>query len=110
MANALSASAIQVNWSENFEGSWFLTNFLRNEGVDEAVVKQIDTEVNGIYEGYRVRQNEGRPFQPRILVHRGITAFVATIEVYHPKAGKEEFVGSVDICFHDDGTHTVIPF
>lgn len=57
------ASILRWN-AQEFQGFWFLTNFLNNEGIDEPTRHEIVHALTDQYESFRLGQVNKNPFNP----------------------------------------------
>lgn len=99
-------SAVAIRWkNETFQGFWFLTNFLREERLQETAVQEIIKDITDQYEKYRGQG--GKQFGPtfRVSMPRDDVGFVA---MHHPITDEE--IGNTFFHIHDDTSIELIPF
>lgn len=96
-----------VKWkNETFQGFWFLTNFLREEGLDECARKTLINDLTEQYEKYCGKL--GKHFGPSFTVSTEEKPAFARIEIYQP--GKAEKIGETLFILEEDKSVSILPF
>jgi hypothetical protein len=97
-----------VKWKEQrFDGLWFFKNFLREEGVGENSMREIDTDIDAQYEGFCKKELAGKHFTPSFSVE--MDGDNALIKMFTPNAGKQ--FGHLHLSFDFGVEHAfIIPF
>lgn len=99
-------SAVAVKWkNETFQGFWFLTNFLRGEGLQENAVKEVIADLTQQYDKYRGPM--GKDFCPTFLATT-VRDNLGDIEMFQPIS--EEKIGSTTFVLENDGCILICPF
>lgn len=100
-------NAVACKWkNETFEGFWFLTNFLREEGFQEKAVKTITEDLTKQYEIYRGVL--GKLFTPHFVVSSLGSGSGANIDIFHPIT--QEKIGYVSFVIDEDKNVEICPF
>lgn len=98
-------TAVAVKWTAtDLTGFWFMTNFLREEGLDDFAVKKVMDDLTEQYEKYR---GSGRDFGPIFKVSAARDD-VAHIEMLQPIT--EERIGDIMFNITERGDVNILPF
>ncbi len=97
-----------VKWkNQSFEGFWFLTNFLREEGVKEKPRKEIIDDLTRQYEHHITTKGNGRYFGPGFIATSEVDS--ASIKMCNPATS--ELIGDVNLSLVDGIENaSIIPF
>lgn len=99
-------TVVSIKWkNETMTGFWFLTNFLRNEGIQETSVVEIIKDLTQQYEKYI--GPGGKHFGPTIKVET-INDHTAHIEIFQPVS--EEKIGDVMFVIGEEYKIEIVPF
>ena len=100
----MSAVAIKLN-NETFQGFWFLTNYLRKEGLQEEAVMNVVGDLTQQYDAYR--GPGGKDFGPTFKTEMP-REHCGMIKMYQPVS--EEQIGDVMFAINENGSVEIVPF
>lgn len=99
-------SAVAIKWNnQTFQGFWFLTNFLRGEGLQEKAVQEVIGDLTRQYETYR--GPTGKDFGPSFEVCTD-KENLGHISMRQPIS--EEEIGVTAFVIEDGGCVVICPF
>ena len=102
-------STVAVKWSNvELHGFWFVTNFLREEGLDDFGVKVVMDDLNMQYEKYRKSLTNRNDFGPDFKFDTEYKSYIGRIQMFDPIT--KQCFGESHVCIEDDRSVSILPF
>ena len=105
----MAALAVKLNWTNvQLHGFWFVTNFLREEGLDDFAVKTVIDDLTEQYDKHRLDQVGQKHFGPDFVFENGEQPYIGKIRMFDPQS--KQCIGETCVKVEEDGGASILPF
>lgn len=105
----MAALAVKLNWTNvQLHGFWFVTNFLREEGLDDFAVKTVVDDLTEQYDAYRNKQAGAKHFGPDFTFANTEKPYIGLVQMFEPQSKK--MIGQTHVCIDESGGASILPF